>query len=150
MGLPYRHIACCMDDSAAAERALAQATALREAAGARLSLVHVGPFPLLVEEVDGETRVLPDDLNATAREWIGRVAAATGGAEAVFLEGLPAPTACRWAADAGVDLIVTAAHHGRLEGLLIGSFSEYVVRHAPCPVLVVREPRPLSGSEPPR
>jgi nucleotide-binding universal stress UspA family protein len=43
-----------------------------------------------------------------------------------------------WAAGGDVDLLVTAAAHGRLEGLLLGSFAHHLVNHAPCPVLVVR------------
>jgi nucleotide-binding universal stress UspA family protein len=38
-----------------------------------------------------------------------------------------------------VDMIVVGSHgRGAVGRLLIGSVSEYVVRHAPCPVLVVR------------
>ena len=44
------------------------------------------------------------------------------------------------AAELGVDVIVVGAHgRGALGRLLLGSVSEHVVRHAPCPVLVVRE-----------
>jgi len=100
--------------------------------------VHVGPYPLLTEEVDGEMVVRREDLNATAREWITRRAAGIPGAEAVFLEGFPGPAVVEWAEQAGVDLLVTAAHHGRLEGLLLGSFAHHLVNSSPCPVLIVR------------
>jgi nucleotide-binding universal stress UspA family protein len=41
-----------------------------------------------------------------------------------------------------VDVIVVGSHgRGALERLLLGSVSDQVVRHAPCPVLVIR-PRP--------
>jgi nucleotide-binding universal stress UspA family protein len=42
------------------------------------------------------------------------------------------------AEDSGVDLIVTSTH-GRtgFKHVLLGSVTEYVVRHAPCPVFVV-------------
>ncbi len=50
-------------------------------------------------------------------------------------------TVCRVAADLGVDVIVVGSHgRGAIERLLLGSVSEQVVRHAPCPVLVVRPP----------
>jgi nucleotide-binding universal stress UspA family protein len=50
-------------------------------------------------------------------------------------------TICRVAEELGVDVIVVGSH-GRtgLNRLFLGSVSEHVVRHAPCPVLVVREP----------
>ena len=106
--------------------------------GGQLSLVHVGPYPLLTEEIEGETVVRREDLNAAARAWITRRAAGVPGAEAVFLEGVAGPAVVEWAAQAGVDLLVTAAHQGRLEGLLLGSFANHLVNHAPCPVLIVR------------
>lgn len=138
MTLPYAHIACCIDDSPAAEDALAQAIELWRAAGGRLSLVRAAPHPLLVEEVDGELVALPEDINAEARRRLEARARAVPGAEAVLVEGLAGPEVCRWAEDAGVDLLVTGAGRGRLEGVLLGSFSRYVVGHAACPVLVVR------------
>lgn len=138
MSLPYAHIACCVDDSPAAEDALAQAIELWRAAGGRLSLVHAAPHPLLVEEVDGELVALPEDINAEARRWLHARADGVPGAEPVFVEGQAGPEVCRWAGEAGVDLLVTGAGVGRLEGLLLGSFSRYVVGHASCPVLVVR------------
>lgn len=135
---PFRHIACCIDDSPASEDALAQTVALRDATGARLTLVHAGPYPLLVEEVEGATVVRREDLNAASREWLVRRGQEVPEAETAFVEGLPAPAVCDWAAGAGVDLLVTGAGRGRLQGLLLGSFSRHLVNHAPCPVLVVR------------
>lgn len=135
---PFRHIACCIDDSVASEEALERALALRDATGARLTLVHAGPFPLLVEDVEGTTVVRREDLNASARAWLARRGEEVPDVETAFLEGLAGPAACEWAARAGVDLLVTGAGHGRLQGLLLGSFSRHVVNHSPCPVLVVR------------
>jgi nucleotide-binding universal stress UspA family protein len=53
--------------------------------------------------------------------------------------GKPEQTICDVAREVGADVIVVGSH-GRtgLGRLLIGSVSEHVVRHAPCPVLVVR------------
>ncbi|MDQ1380974.1 MAG: hypothetical protein QOJ71_1693, partial [Actinomycetota bacterium] len=48
-------------------------------------------------------------------------------------------TICKVAADLNVDVIVVGSHgRGALERLLLGSVSDQVVRHAPCPVLVIR------------
>jgi nucleotide-binding universal stress UspA family protein len=47
---------------------------------------------------------------------------------------------CSVADELGVDAIIVGAHaRGTLGRLLLGSVSEHVVRHAPCPVVVVRE-----------
>jgi len=55
-----------------------------------------------------------------------------------------AGTVCRVAADLHVDVIVVGSHgRGAIERILLGSVSEHIVRHAPCPVLVVRPaPKP--------
>ena len=51
-----------------------------------------------------------------------------------------ARTICDIASTLHVDAIVVGSHaRGSLGRLLLGSVSEYVVRHAPCAVLVVRE-----------
>jgi nucleotide-binding universal stress UspA family protein len=53
-------------------------------------------------------------------------------------------TVCRVAGELGVDVIVVGSHgRGAIARILLGSVSEQVVRHAPCPVLVVR-PEPES------
>jgi nucleotide-binding universal stress UspA family protein len=66
----------------------------------------------------------------------------------VFLEGDPAQEIVRFAADAGMDLIVMGTH-GRtgLERLLMGSVAEKVMREAPCSVLVVKLPKGTSVTE---
>ena len=53
--------------------------------------------------------------------------------------GDPAATICLVARDLGVDVVVVGSHgKGFLSRVLLGSVSEHVARHAPCPVLVVR------------
>lgn len=64
----------------------------------------------------------------------------------VLLEGDPAAEIVRYAAEAGVDVIVLGTH-GRtgVDRPLMGSVAERVVRDAPCSVLVVKlakGPRP--------
>ena len=53
--------------------------------------------------------------------------------------GDAAATICLVARDLGVDVVVIGSHgKGFLSRVLLGSVSEHVTRHAPCPVLVVR------------
>jgi nucleotide-binding universal stress UspA family protein len=55
--------------------------------------------------------------------------------------GDPGPMLTWVAEQEGSDAIVVGSHgHGRFKRLVLGSVSEHVVRHAPCPVLVVRQP----------
>lgn len=59
--------------------------------------------------------------------------------EQVVVEGDPGPALCDLAEEVGAALIVVGSHgKGFLAKALMGSVSSYVVRHAPCAVLVVR------------
>jgi nucleotide-binding universal stress UspA family protein len=61
------------------------------------------------------------------------------------LLGDPAAELARFVAEEGCDLLVVGTH-GRtgLSRLLLGSVAERVLRHAPVPVLVVRDPLRLA------
>ena len=57
-------------------------------------------------------------------------------------EGIPADEIIEAAKEEDVDLIVIGTlGRSALEKLLLGSVAEKVIRHAPCPVFVVREKR---------
>lgn len=59
--------------------------------------------------------------------------------------GAPGQVICDYAKSADVDVIVVGRRaKGWLSHLFDPSVSEYVIRHAPCPVLVVREADPAS------
>ena len=59
--------------------------------------------------------------------------------------GAPGQVICDYAKAADVDVIVVGRRaKGWLSHLFDPSVSEYVIRHAPCPVLVVREAEPVS------
>lgn len=54
--------------------------------------------------------------------------------------GEPGTTVCEVAAEVGADVVVLGSHgHGWLQRVLLGSVSHYVLQHAPCPVLVMRQ-----------
>ena len=55
----------------------------------------------------------------------------------VVLEGSPAQVLMAEAKGAQL-LVVGASGHGAFAGILLGSVSEHLVTHAPCPVVVVR------------
>ena len=67
----------------------------------------------------------------------------------VLLEGDPAAEITRYAADAGVDVIVIGTH-GRtgVDRLVMGSVAERVMREAPCSVLVVKLPKGVPVPDP--
>jgi nucleotide-binding universal stress UspA family protein len=68
----------------------------------------------------------------------------------VLLEGDPAAEIARYAADAGIDVIVIGTR-GRTgaDRLVPGSVAERVMREAPCSVLVVKLPKGVAGAERP-
>jgi len=146
MSTPFAHIACCLDDSAAARRALAQGAQLRKLGPGRLSAVHVAPFPAPpVQVVPGSTPPDPMALTEAAERWLReRAAAIAPDAEAVVLtDDDPAAAVCEWAAEAGVDLLVVASHRNAAERALLGSFAGHLAHNAPCDVYLVRpEPEP--------
>ncbi|MGI8709843.1 MAG: universal stress protein [Acidimicrobiales bacterium] len=60
-------------------------------------------------------------------------------AEHLVETGDPGTTICEVAARTGADVVVIGSHgHGWLQRVLIGSVSNHVLHHAPCPVLVMR------------
>jgi universal stress protein A len=140
MSVPLDHIACFIDDSEAAARALSHAAALRDATGARLSVVHVlAPPAFLVSLAAGLGGAPVHDIETereAAEMWLAEEARSVEG-EAVLLDGHPASTACAWAADAGVNVMVAATHRGLVERALLGSFASHLAHRAPCSVFLV-------------
>lgn len=137
----FDHIACCIDDSDAAARALAHAVALRELSGGRLSVVHVIPSPAFLTALAASLGGAPVHDYAMEREaaemWLAEEIRGLERAEGVLLEGHPAEAAVEWAREAGCDAMVAARHSGLVERVLIGSFAAHLANHAPCPVLLI-------------
>lgn len=138
MAAPYRHIACCLDDSDAAQRALAEARRLRAFGPGRLTLLHVVEFPLPFAAGFGAWMPNPGELVDVARRWLTDLAADVPEGETVVLEGHPAGESCAWAEANAVDLLVCAGHRNLAARLTLGSFAHHVIGHAPCAVLVLR------------
>ncbi|HEV8717019.1 MAG TPA: universal stress protein [Candidatus Binatia bacterium] len=139
------------DFSEYAEHAFTWAVGFAEAWGARIVPVHVDPlfastaYPgdvLPMERAEIEASVL-----ATATQRLTEFATKKGTSKVIVetraLLGDPFSAICHTAERERVDLIVMGSH-GRtgLAHVLLGSVAERVVRHAPCPVLVVRLRRP--------
>jgi nucleotide-binding universal stress UspA family protein len=144
----FRHVACCVDRSAASERALAESVRLWRLGSGRLSVVHVATPPV----VGGYSRWGPQyqSFYGEAEEWLRTRVADVPSAEAVLLWGFAGEKVAEWAAEAGADLLVAAAHHGRARRAMLGSFTTYLAKHAPCSVLVVRPTDPSAAEAGPR
>lgn len=138
------------DFSAASVEAFAHArdlaTAFRDGRS-EVVLVHVMEMPQYPTLFEGSALVVPpvDDrlrdqlrrqLDELAQEHFGRHGVP---ARALLREGPPTQELLDCAAEEQADLLVIATHgYTGLRHMLLGSTTEQVVRHAPCPVLTVR------------
>jgi nucleotide-binding universal stress UspA family protein len=140
-----QHVLVPMDFSATADRALAYAIALGQQLHARLTLLHVLDMtPVTMDEMPpGMTATYLDDLETDAQHLLQasreRVQRAGLQGESLLVQGTPTQTIVDTAGEQEVDLIIMGTH-GRtgLAHVFLGSVAEHVVRHGPCPVLVIR------------
>lgn len=82
---------------------------------------------------------IADDARREAEDVLDRTAAALGREDAPrrVIEGPPGPAICALAADLDAAAIVIGSRgRGGLRRAVLGSVSDHVVRHAPCPVVV--------------
>ena len=86
------------------------------------------------------TEELTEAYKEEAEASLDRTARVLGGDVARRVEyGDPAAEICRVAEDEGFDVIVVGSHgSGFMKRVLLGSVSQHLLHHAPCPVLVVR------------
>jgi len=80
-----------------------------------------------------------DEANALLEEGIRGLGNVTCEVQTEVMEGPPADAIIEVATVRRVDLVIVGSRgRGQLTGLILGSTSQKVVGHAPCPVLVVR------------
>lgn len=134
------------DFSEYSDRAFAWALEMAEKWRATLELLHVVPTPTYPPMMIGESGFNPADYESSLRDDAQKQVAAMAGRadkpgvaiKTTVVVGSPFHDICTIAEQAKSDLIVVGSH-GRtgLSHILLGSVAERVVRHAPCPVLVV-------------
>ena len=91
--------------------------------------------PVVVDEQMHAVEELEKYLGEEAK----RVVELFPGAKALVERGAPGQTLCDVAAEQQVDVLVIGSHgRGAFKRMFVGSVSEHVIRHAPCPVLVIR------------
>ena len=147
MGSFPTKILVATDGSEEAELATIRAVDLARSTDSELHVAHVGVIPTLLvsypgalgydgklyERIEEESRELLRKESWRAEAAGGTVAGAHLRMGAVDLEIVA------MARELGVDLIVMGCRgHGGIRRAIEGSVSDGVIRHAPCPVLVVR------------
>ncbi len=148
MAGPFSTILVPTDGSDDALLAAQVAIDLARRTGAALHLAHVWHFVTYAGDPYFYTTALPDDYLTMYEETgraildreVERITAAGGTvAETHLLEGRSADVLVDLARTLGADLIVVGSRGmGRLGRLVLGSVSDGIAHHAPCPVLVVR------------
>jgi nucleotide-binding universal stress UspA family protein len=152
MGIFPTKILLATDGSKEAELASSSAADLAERTGSELHVVYVGHMPPVFYESPGTWALDPDlqrrmqgsieeEAKARLDAQVQRVREAGGevtGAHARL--GRPDAEIVGLAEELGAGLIVLGSRgHGPLRSALMGSVSDSVIRHARCPVMVVRE-----------
>ena len=149
MGLFPTRILLAIDGSEEAELAALKAVDLAQRTASDLHVVHVGVVPRFLESYPGTLGYegkLYEQIEEESREQLRklswRVKVAGGTVAGTHLRmGKVDLEIVALAKELGADLIVMGCRgHRGIRRAIEGSISDAVIRHAPCPVLVVRSP----------
>jgi nucleotide-binding universal stress UspA family protein len=102
---------------------------------------HAGPTttPEVAEAANHEAREQGHVAVATVAQSIRESGYAPEQVETRLIEGDPGPSLCRLAGDVQASAVIIGSRgRGGLKRALLGSVSDYVVRNAPCTVIVSR------------
>jgi nucleotide-binding universal stress UspA family protein len=145
----FRRILIAVDEGEASGFAIQAAGLLADTLGARVAFVHVvETCEPIVGELGMTVAEFRTGVRAEALQLLKeRALQMPGGVRPEFIvrEGEPAAEILAAARDYEADLLVIgAAPHGRLAEIFMVGTAEKIIRHASCPVMVVRQP-PQSG-----
>ena len=145
--MKIRSLLVPMDFSPSSNKALIYALSFAEQFDAKVTLLNVvepAVYPTELGYVPVEIDTLHRAMQNSARERLADIAAkrvpGRFRANTLVRVGRPHQEITRAAKELRTDLIVIATHgYTGLKHVVMGSTAERVVRHAPCPVLTVRE-----------
>jgi nucleotide-binding universal stress UspA family protein len=130
------------DGSREAELAATTAVDLAKSTNSEMHVVHVGEFlPTMLAQTEVEPAQLEREAREQLDEQVRRIEEAGGTVKGAHLRlGRADEEIVDLAHDMGAGFIVMGSRgHGRMRRALMGSVSDSVVRHAHCPVTIVRE-----------
>lgn len=146
----FKHVLATTDLSPESFSAVQYAAHLAEGQAAKLTIIHVvhsislayTDFVPPVDMVNIEEAIedaARDKLDAWVRRHIKRAAKVS----IVLRKGVVDEAICDYAKECDASVIVIATHGRKgLGHVVLGSVAERVARNAPCPVLVVKPPKP--------
>lgn len=145
----YTHILVGTDFSERAARAVAAANRLAERVHTRLTVLHVhDPTHQVSAQLPGRSLAefeqhVTSGVLAELQRWTAGVISNRRAEVVVVCGSNPALTLCAQAEERGADLCVIATHpRSGLQGRLIGSTAEKVLRHVPCDLLTIHPTAP--------
>ena len=142
-----KNILVAIDLYAGSEKVAAVAAGFAEAFSAKLYFLHVERAnPTIIGDPDlpDEREVVASQVRTSHQELQDlRDKMTPPGVEAVALQiqGQTVQKIISEAVKLDIDLIVVGFHRDRLHHLLAGDVTKSVLSHAPCPVVVVRQPK---------
>ena len=138
--LKVRKILCTTDFSEISGKALNAAKELAVKLSSQLEIVHVFPNYIFeqmkaLKDRDGLLKELYNESKDTLEKFLHASGLTVAG---TMEEGEPDRRIVSFAKEKDFDLIVIGARGlGHIEGMLIGSVTDAVLKSAPCPVLVI-------------
>ena len=136
----YKHIVVAIDGSENSMRALAQAADIAQASpDAKVDVVSVIAIDVYSDMVYDPIEAHGDSQRELVDPAVRALKEAGIDPEVVLMHGRPADEIVRYLDKVGADLMVIGCRGlNALQEFAIGSVSHKVIKHAKCPVLVVK------------
>ncbi len=143
-----KKIVFATDFSATSHRAMDIAREMRDKHGAELEVIHIydpdafeiplpyGMMPGGADWIDEHFAKMEDHGRQALTDLLPEI----GPCRSHFLRGKPGPEIVHFAHEQKADYIIMGTHgYKGFQRMLMGSVAEYVLRHADCPVITVKD-----------
>ncbi|HEY5658671.1 MAG TPA: universal stress protein [Myxococcota bacterium] len=147
--LPFKKILVPVDFSSHSARALDYAMGLARHFDGKIYLLH--SYPVHIERIAAYGMTVPENFEQECRDaaaqhlhkWVEKVSAEGVKVEAIVTPTFASEAIVKRAEQIGADLIVMGTRGlTGVSHVLLGSVAERTIRHAPCPVMTVKESDP--------
>jgi nucleotide-binding universal stress UspA family protein len=141
--IPEKKIVVGVDGSDSSKAALAWGIRQAQLTGAPLEAIMSWDYPtsygwmIVPENIDLQADAT-SELERVVKEVTEDMVDPSVELTTCVIQGHPALVLMSEAADASL-VVVGSRGHGEFAGMLLGSVSEHLSTHAPCPVLIVRD-----------